>query len=30
MTPAQITYAATHAWACREPYLRFRELALLG
>lgn len=24
----QITYAATDAWACRELYLRFRELGL--
>jgi hypothetical protein len=26
LTPQQITYAATDAWACRELYLRFREL----
>ncbi len=29
LSPAQITYAATDAWACRELYLRFRELRLL-
>src|SRR5437867_3894984 len=29
LSPAQITYAATDAWACRELYLRFRELQLL-
>jgi ribonuclease D len=28
LTPQQITYAATDAWACRELYLRFRELGL--
>jgi len=26
LTPQQIAYAATDAWACRELYLRFREL----
>ncbi len=30
LTPQQITYAATDAWACRELYLRFRELKLVG
>ncbi|MDH5568096.1 MAG: 3'-5' exonuclease domain-containing protein 2, partial [Myxococcales bacterium] len=29
LTPKQITYAATDAWACRELYLRFQELGLL-
>jgi len=29
LSPAQITYAATDAWACRELYLRFKELQLL-
>jgi ribonuclease D len=29
LTQAQITYAATDAWACRELYLRFKELRLL-
>lgn len=29
LTVQQITYAATDAWACRELYLRFRELGLL-
>jgi hypothetical protein len=29
LKPAQITYAATDAWACRELYLRFKELRLL-
>jgi len=28
LTEQQITYAATDAWACREIYLRFRELGL--
>jgi ribonuclease D len=28
LTPQQITYAATDAWACRELYLKFRELGL--
>jgi ribonuclease D len=26
LTPQQIIYAATDAWACRELYLRFKEL----
>ena len=30
LSPAQITYAATDAWACRELYLRFENLGLLG
>jgi ribonuclease D len=30
LTPAQITYAATDAWACRELYLRFESLGLLS
>jgi ribonuclease D len=29
LSPAQITYAATDAWACRELYLRFENLGLL-
>lgn len=29
LTPQQVTYAATDAWACRELYLRFEELGLL-
>jgi ribonuclease D len=29
LTPAQINYAATDAWICRELYLRFHDLALL-
>jgi ribonuclease D len=29
LSPQQVTYAATDAWACRELYLRFEELALL-
>jgi len=29
LSPSQITYAATDAWACRELYLRFKELRLL-
>ena len=29
LSQAQITYAATDAWACRELYLRFKELQLL-
>ena len=30
LSPAQITYAATDAWACRELYLRFESLELLS
>jgi ribonuclease D len=29
LTAAQITYAATDAWACRELFLRFQSLGLL-
>jgi ribonuclease D len=29
LSSAQITYAATDAWACRELYLRFESLGLL-
>lgn len=29
LTPQQISYAATDAWACRELYLRFEGLGLL-
>lgn len=29
LSPAQITYAATDAWACRELFLRFESLELL-
>ena len=29
LTAAQMTYAATDAWACRELYLKFRSLGLL-
>ena len=29
LTPQQIAYAATHAWACRELYLRFKQLNLV-
>ena len=28
LTPQQVQYAATDAWACRELFLRFRELGL--
>ena len=30
LSPAQVNYAATDAWACRELYLRFESLGLLG
>ena len=30
LSPAQITYAATDAWVCRELYLRFQALGLLA
>ena len=30
LTPAQIAYAATDAWACRELYLKFQTLGLLA
>ena len=29
LSHAQIAYAATDAWACRELYLKFRALGLL-
>jgi ribonuclease D len=29
LTPQQITYAATDAWACRELYLRFQALKMV-
>jgi len=29
LTPQQIAYAATDAWACRELYLRFKQLKLV-
>jgi ribonuclease D len=29
LTPAQINYAATDAWACRELYLRFEQEGML-
>lgn len=29
LTPAQINYAATDAWACRELYLKLEELGLV-
>ncbi len=29
LSPQQVTYAATDAWACRELYLRFKVLGLL-
>ena len=29
LSTQQVTYAATDAWACRELYLRFRELGLI-
>ena len=29
LTPQQIAYAATDAWACRELYLRFNELQMV-
>ena len=30
LSPAQVAYAATDAWACRELYLRFESLGLLA
>jgi ribonuclease D len=30
LSPAQITYAATDAWACRELFLRFQHQGLLA
>ncbi len=29
LSPQQVAYAATDAWACRELYLRFEEMGLL-
>lgn len=29
LSPAQVTYAATDAWACRELFVRFESLGLL-
>jgi len=29
LSPSQIAYAATDAWACRELFLRFKSLGLL-
>jgi ribonuclease D len=29
LTPQQVVYAATDAWACRELYLRFEQLGLV-
>jgi len=29
LTPQQVAYAATDAWACRELYVRFRNLGFL-
>lgn len=30
LSPQQVQYAATDAWACRELYLRFQELGLIA
>ena len=30
LSAAQITYAATDAWVCRELYLRFQALGMLA
>ena len=30
LSPQQISYAATDAWACRELYLRFQDLGMLS
>jgi ribonuclease D len=30
LSPQQIAYAATDAWACREIYLKFEELGMMG
>jgi ribonuclease D len=30
LSPQQVAYAATDAWACRELCLKFRELGMLG
>ena len=29
LSPQQVTYAATDAWACRELYLCFKKLELI-
>ncbi|MGE0560171.1 MAG: hypothetical protein AB7E73_07355 [Burkholderiales bacterium] len=29
LTPAQIAYAATDAWVCRELYLQFKKAGLI-
>ncbi len=29
LTEQQINYAATDAWACRELYLKFKELGMV-
>jgi ribonuclease D len=29
LTPQQVNYAATDAWACRELYLKFKELGMV-
>ena len=29
LTAQQINYAATDAWACRELYLKFKELGMI-
>ncbi len=30
LSPQQIAYAATDAWACRELYLKFEDLGMIG
>jgi ribonuclease D len=30
LSPQQIAYAATDAWACRELYLKFEHLGMIG
>lgn len=30
LSPQQIAYAATDAWACREIYMKFEELGMIG
>jgi ribonuclease D len=30
LTPQQVVYAATDAWTCRELYLRFAQMAMVG
>jgi ribonuclease D len=29
LSPQQVLYAATDAWACRELYLKFEDLSLI-